>query len=153
MKGYTTQYADYNLILDTNGSKVDTDKLLEDHANSEAIHALIGHKYRPENLHNNGDIDDSYNPEALHLARVTHERKNVNKSDLCEQASFERSQWQHLAATYQSYVKKTQRWIHGYNPEAIKPDAKFMRKVNEAKLKMRKSRSYAASMRKAYADM
>lgn len=153
MKGYTTQYADYNLILDTNGDKVNTDKLLAEHEHSEAIQALLDHKYRPENLHNNGDIDDTFQPEAHNLARVTHEIKSVNKADLCAQASFDGCQWSHLANAYQGYVAKTQRWIHGYNPEAIKPDARFMRKVNETKLKMRKNRKFAASMRSKFEAM
>ena len=152
MKGYITQYADYNLILNTSGDKVDTDKLLKEHAHADEIAELIGHKYRPENLHNNGDIDDSFTPSPHNMARVTHEITSVNKADLCEQASFKASQWSHLATTYQQYVKRMIRWRDGYQPEPTEHDKSFMLKVEAAKQKMRRNRKYAQAMRRKYTE-
>ena len=154
MKGYIKQHADFNIYLDGKGNRLTidqlTNELLADHEHGPEVAALMGKTYRPENLHNNGDICDYMNESRANLARVTHEQRTVSHADLAEQASFKAGQWSHLAQAYQSFVAKTQRWIAGYNPEAIKPDAKFMRKVNEAKLRMRRNRAYKKQMQDKY---
>ncbi len=157
MKGYNSQYADKNIYLDGNGNRLTieelTESLLKDAEHGEEIAAMMAHRYRPENLHNNGDIDDIYNPDLLNLARVTHEIKSVNHADLCEQASFTGGQWTHLAQAYQSFVKRMIRWRDGYKPEATDHDQSFMDKVRATKLKMRKSTKFTRNMRNKYNSM
>ena len=89
----------------------------------------------------------------MNLARVTHEQRTRNSADLAEQARFNGVLWDTLSESYTQFVKLTQRWKGGYNPEAIKPDAKFMRRVNEAKLRMQKNSKYRLRMRRRALDL
>ena len=153
MKGYISQSADKNIYLDDTGAYIEHDAILDtlvDHEHADEIAELIGKPYRPENLHSNGDICDYWNPERLNLARVTHEVRNVNRADLCEQASFKGGQWEHLAESYQQFVKRMVRWRDGYNPEPTESDKVFKRKVAETELKMRRNRKFARAMRAKY---
>jgi len=161
-KGYKPQTADFN-VYSYEGKHVDRELLssciavdLADNDNATEILALMNEVYRPEQLHANGDINDAFNPEGIHLARVTKEARSTNHADLCEQASFEGGQWSHLAQSYQSFVKRTQRWINGYKPEHTgntETGIQFAEKVERMKLKMRKNRKLARNMRNKWESM
>lgn len=159
MQGYKPQYDDHAHYFTVTGRyskrtptdsgnketaiqtvKLDVLDTLKGHKNAAEIAELCGHTYRPEQLHNNGDVHDEYNPEALNLARATHELKTVNKADLAEQASIDRQLWDSLSDSYTQFVRYTRRWKAGYNPDQhIQPDAFFERKVAATKALMQRN--------------
>lgn len=166
MQGYNPQFDDYNHYTASKGKfskpsqgskenaihseRIDLDAVLAGHDNAAEIAALCGHVYRPENLHNNGDICDHYNEQGANLARVTKEHKAVSRADIAEQASRTVNGlvlWDMLADAYNGFVKNTRRWRDGYQPEAIKPDARFMQRVKDTRLRMQKNRTLRASLR------
>ena len=161
MKGYKNQKADFSSYYDCAGKRLTieelTEKLLTAHEHGPEIAALMNDVYRPESLHSNGDIDDSYidiHEGARHnMARVTHETHIVSKADLEEQARKHGGLWDTLQESYTSYIKNTRRWKGGYQPEKITPDARFQRRVNETKLKMQKNRKFADKMRAKFEEL
>lgn len=140
MQGYKPQYDDHSHYTDTAGRKVDIDQAVKGHKNAAEILALCNDTYRPEQLHNNGDICDYFNPDMLNLARATHETKSCNTADLAEQAGNSRVLWDALSDSYTQFVRYTQRWKAGYNPDNhMKPDAYFERKVAATKALMKRN--------------
>lgn len=146
MQGYKPQYDDHAHYTVTMGTaahpivqKAIPADMLEGHKNADEILAICNETYRPESLHNNGDVHEEYNPERLMLVRVTHEKRTRSHADLAEQAGFNRAMWDVLSDSYTSFVRYTERWRKGYNPEVIKPDMRFQRRVNETMLRMKKS--------------
>jgi hypothetical protein len=156
MKGYKIQAADRNTVRDATGKAIQADQLaalLADHPHADELAEMIEGRYRPENLHSNGDIDDSFNPDALMLVRVTHEVVNPSRADLAEQAGFIKPHWSYLAESYQSYVKRLTRWRDGYTAEPQTADKSFMIKVESTKRRMMRDRKFAKAMRRKYAEL
>ena len=157
MKGYKTQYSDFSSYVDCEGKRLDAvelaDKLLTAHEHGAEIAALMMDVYRPEQLHSNGTLNDSYIPESMEHDGMRHnmadgtETRSCNASDLYDQAGHEGGLWDTLQEAYKGYIKNTRRWREGYKPEALKPDAAFSNKVKAAKLRMRKNRKHAAKLR------
>lgn len=157
MQGYKPQYNDH-AHYSYDGHNVDAELLadciaIDGHPHADEIRELMTATYRPEQLHNNGDICDYYNEQGDNLARVTSERRTINKADLAEQASFNGVLWDSLSESYTQFVKLTQRWKNGYNPEMIKPDARFARRVAETKLRMQKNSRVRLRMTRRARDL
>ena len=152
MKGYKPQFDDHSHYY-YDGQHIDADLLadciaIDGHPHADEIRELMTATYRPEQLHNNGDIHDDWNPEAANLARVTHEHKAVNRADLAEQAGNDRVLWDSLAESYAAFVRYTERWRSGYNPDVIKPDQRFARRVAETRIRMLKSSKLRVKLRR-----
>ena len=155
MQGYKPQYDDHNQYI-YDGQRVDSTLLadciaIDGHDHADEIKQLMLESYRPEQLHNNGDIHDEFNPDQLQLARVTHEKRIVSHADLAEQAGNNSVLWDSLSDSYSQFVRYTRRWKAGYNPDQhIKPDAFFARKVETArKLMARNTRKRMEYTRRA----
>lgn len=151
---YYTQYHDHNFYFsnfapsgstDGNGyhehEVLDRSRLVpRDHPHYDEIMALVEETYRPEDLPSNGSTQGKINGKSIRTA---------DTRDLAEQAANPPEMWARMVLSYQQYIRKTARWIHGFNPDT-KAAVKFQKKVLDTKSRMRREPSYRRKLQRRW---
>ena len=150
-----TQYADHNFYLsnfatggttDINGyhehEVLGRDTLCpKDHPHYKEIMELVEEQYRAEDMPSNGSTNGTIQGKVVH---------NADTRDLYDQAcAKENSPWELMMLRYQQFIRKTARWINGYNPDT-KAELNFRKKITTTKAKMKVDPKYRKKLSKRW---